>query len=240
MCRMIAAPLGMPGYRLIGAFLRMAQGQNTLHELNTHTGKLTHGEGWGAAFETEGRLEIYRSVLPCWKDPTIESLADARVFLLHARKASQGAVSLNNTHPFDYTSGTRRWFYCHNGTVRDPLPTLPTLKKTASTDSERMFHLLLPHVNQDRVLEGIRSVYNGLQDFTCLNSFLLGPDVFWAVSRFIENPIYYALSFVETPEGLVVSSETLREFGNDWRPLPNGGALRVDRATGLYDLHSCC
>jgi len=66
MCRMIAAPLGLPGDCLVDPFLRMAQGRNTLNEVNTMFGKITHGDGWGAVCGQEGELTVRRSTCGQW------------------------------------------------------------------------------------------------------------------------------------------------------------------------------
>jgi predicted glutamine amidotransferase len=238
MCRMIAAPLGVSGHLLIDAFMRMARGHNALNELNPSHGAWTHSEGWGAVFERAGRLEVLRSVNAVWEDPDLETLRDRRVFLLHARKASSGAVALTNTHPFEYEIEGARWFFCHNGTVRDPLPTPSTLLKSTSTDSEKIFHMLLPEVAEGRVLDGMCDTYGSVRNFTCLNSFLLGAKEFWAASLYSENPDYYTLSFVTTPNGPIFSSEELSEFAGMWTVIPNGHAVRVDLATGRNDVHA--
>ncbi len=238
MCRMITAPLGVPGRLVIDPFVQMAQGLNAVNEINTSYGKWVHGHGWGAVYEKNGHLKILRSVEACWDDPVLETLRDERIFLLHARKASQGAVVLDNTHPFDYEVDGAHWIYCHNGTVRDSLETPSTLQKTESTDSEKIFHLLLPYMRNNRVLSGLRSVYGEIRDFTCLNSFLLGPEAFWAVSLYAENPNYYALSLTKGPDGPIFSSEPLAEISGTRTIIPNGHAVYVDRSTGKINVIS--
>jgi len=109
---MIAAPSGLPGRLLIDPFLRFGRGRNTTNEVNTELGKVTHGDGWGAVYESEGSLQVHRSVEPCWEGEEIEALREKRVFLLHARRASQGGVALENTHPFEQEIDGARWFFC--------------------------------------------------------------------------------------------------------------------------------
>ena len=229
---MVAAPLGAPGVLLTEPFLRMAQGRNAINEHNTKLGEWTHPNGWGAVYEEDGRIAVLRSVAPCWEDPAIETLSNKRVFLLHARRASLGAVSLANTHPFDVDLDGRRSFFCHNGTVRDPLPT-PNSVKDEPTDSERVFHHLIPFLREGRTLEGFREVYGRFRNYTCLNTFLLGPDDFSAVCLFTRDPVYYTLSLATSPHGPIVSSEPLAEFSftsrlttgrnywGDYQPLPS-------------------
>jgi predicted glutamine amidotransferase len=229
---MIAVPMGAPGSLLIGPFLRMAQGLNAVNEVNTEPGTRVHRDGWGAVVERDGQLHVLRSTSPCWEDPGIETLRDVRIFLMHARNASRGSVTIGNTHPFEYAVDGTRWFYCHNGTIRDPLPASPTLGVDAGTDSERIFHLLLPYVASQRVRNGINAVYGQVGDFTSLNSFLFGPDAMWAVAVHATDPGYFTLSLAETANGPIVASEPLHELSADWRGIPNQHMIHIDRTTG--------
>jgi len=235
MCRMIAAPLGASGSLLIEPFLRMAQGRNAVNEHNRKLGEWTHPNGWGAVYEEAGELKAMRSIAACWEDPAIESLSSKRVFLFHARKASLGAVSLANTHPFEADVDGKRFFFCHNGTVRDPLPSPPTLTKDEPTDSERVFHRLIPFLREGRALDGLREVYGAFRDYTCLNTFLVGADDVWAVCLFTRDPVYYTLSLASSAHGPIVSSEPLAELSGERRPIGNGEALRIDRRSGAVE-----
>ena len=231
MCRMIAAPRGVPGSLLIEPFMRLAQGRNTLNEINTVLGQWTHLESWGAVYERDGELVSVRRTRSCVDDPELERLRDEKVFLLHARKASSGAVCLDNTHPFSYDLNGARWFFSHNGTVKDPLTVPETLNRDGSTDSERVFHRLLPFVETDP-LYGVRKVYRGFHDFTCLNSFLMGPNTLWTVCFHTENPNYYTFAVADLPSGPVIASEPLADVADVWMPMANERVLAVDRTTG--------
>ena len=231
MCRMIAAPLGVPGGLLIEPFVRLAQGRNTLNEINTVLGQWTHLESWGAVYEQDGELVTVRRTRSCVDDPELERLRDAKVFLLHARKASSGGICLDNTHPFSYDLDGGRWFFSHNGTVKDPLSVPSTLDREGSTDSERVFHRLLPFVEADP-LQGFRKVYREFSDFTCLNSFLLGPSSLWTVCFHTENPNYYTFAVADLPNGPIIASEPLADVAEVWTPMANETVLVVDRTTG--------
>jgi len=119
MCRMIAAPFGIKGGMLIEPFVRMARGENALHEHNQSLGRFRHGDGWGVVYEEGKTYHSYRSLKPCWDDPTLEQLRDRTILLLHARRASRGNVTLENVHPFQHTHNAQTWYFCHNGTIKD-------------------------------------------------------------------------------------------------------------------------
>ncbi|MFC2095876.1 class II glutamine amidotransferase [Candidatus Bipolaricaulota bacterium] len=168
----------------------------------------------------------------CWEDKGIQSIGGNRVFLLHARRASRGAVNQDNVHPFQAAVGDARWSYCHNGTVKQTLEIPTSLRKQNSTDSETMFHLLLPYVEHGRVLEGLRAIYSEIQDYSSLNSFLLGPEALWAVCLHTKTPEYFTLHLAMTGHGPVISSEALEELGTQQTALSSGQVVRIDRVTG--------
>ena len=123
--------------------------------------------------ESENR--ILRSVQACWDDRSIDALSNETVLLLHARMASQGAINLDSVHPFQIGVNGDQWSFCYNGTVREILERPKTLRTSNCTDSETVFHQLLPHLEKNRVLDGIRTIYGAIENFTNLNTFLLGP-----------------------------------------------------------------
>jgi predicted glutamine amidotransferase len=228
MCRMLAAPLGAPGDWLFDAFVRMAEGQNALHELNRVRGSWVHADGWGVVYDGGRGLELYRSARPCWEDPNLDRFRDARVLLLHARRASCGEVRRENVQPFEGLSGRERWYFGHNGTVFDPLPG----RIEGATDSEWLFRRLTEaDLERDPLVE-LRSLYGGLRDYTSLNTLLLGPEELSAVCLSRSHPRYYSLASAETDYGPVVASEPLTGLASNWTTMANGSALRIDRKTG--------
>ena len=215
----------------MASFLSMAQGRNTLNECNTAWGHWTHGDGWGAVVEAEDALAVIRSARPCWDDPAFRELADRRVFLLHARRASKGRVSEENAHPFGASCADDAWTFCHNGTVRDSFPEFDDADD-GQTDSEKLFRRLVPFLCVGDILSGVREVFGSLQDFTSVNSFLLCKSEFWAVSGFRTHTDYFTLHQANTPAGPIVSSEPLAKLSDRWTATANGSVLRCCRLTG--------
>lgn len=235
---MIAAPMGLPGRIVVDGFLRMSQGQNALNDLNTKSGKITHADGWGGVYSGVSGHQVHRSTAACWADPRFDSLRDGTIYLLHARRASTGGKRLENVHPFESIVDGSRWFFCHNGTVREHLPVPTTLANTDPTDSEKLFLQLLPFIREGRVLSGLREILGGIRDFTSLNSLLLGPDELWSVCLHSKHPDYYTLTLTSTPDGPVVSSEPLPELGGEQKSVSNGTILRVGLGTGQIENHT--
>jgi glutamine amidotransferase len=68
----------------------------------------------------------------------------SRHILAHIRKATQGVVALENTHPFQRELWGRYWVFAHNGNLVDHRPKLhAAFHPVGSTDSERAFCWLM-------------------------------------------------------------------------------------------------
>jgi predicted glutamine amidotransferase len=64
--------------------------------------------------------------------------------IAHIRKATQGRVALENTHPFVRELWGRYWVFAHNGDLKDFEPRLhAAFKPVGDTDSERAFCWLM-------------------------------------------------------------------------------------------------
>jgi len=224
MCRMIATPRGISGEKIVEPFVRMARGENALHEHNTTLGKFQHPDGWGAVYKEGDSCESHRSVHPCWKDTELESLKDRTVILMHARRASRGTVTLANVHPFHINHNGRSWYFCHNGTIDDEA----IAKYHGGTDSERYFRFLLAHLNIDDPLESIEAAVSTLHKYTSLNAFLTNGDHFYIINRFSSSPRYYTLYLHQGKDGPIISSEQLPDVATDWEPLENGRIIAYE------------
>jgi predicted glutamine amidotransferase len=111
-----------------------------------------HPDGWGLGWYENGMPHVVRSLTPAHGDAEFEKLShyvSAQTVVAHVRKASVGAISPENTHPFQRGP----WLFAHNGTlpeweaVRGPLEAQlePGLRSElrGETDSERCFYLFL-------------------------------------------------------------------------------------------------
>lgn len=107
-----------------------------------------HRDGWGIAF-FEGR-GVRAFLEPCASaDSPLSDLVQRYPIhslnvIAHIRKATQGAVRLENTHPFQRELWGRYWIFAHNGNLCDYRPELSgRFRPVGSTDSEHAFcHIL--------------------------------------------------------------------------------------------------
>lgn len=107
-----------------------------------------HRDGWGIAF-FEGRgVRVFLDPQPSCQSPVAELVRNYPIRSLnaiaHIRKATQGPVGLENTHPFMRELWGHYWIFAHNGNLAEYSPTLDgSFLPVGQTDSERAFcHLL--------------------------------------------------------------------------------------------------
>lgn len=218
---MIASPVGILGDELIEPFSHMAQGMNALHELNQSLGKFAHPDGWGAVYRENGELRVYRSVTRFWADPKTEVLRGKEVFLLHARRASRGAAALGNVHPFSMIRAGETWYFCHNGTIDDPV----IGKYPYDTDSARYFHYLLDRFDVCDPERSLSRAVAGLADYTAVNAFLFTAGRLCVINRYKKYPCYYTMYRA----GSLFSPEPLFELASNWTPLENGTIVCLEQ-----------
>ncbi|MEH0168287.1 class II glutamine amidotransferase [Paucibacter sp. JuS9] len=107
-----------------------------------------HKDGFGIAF-FEGRgLRHFVDHHSARVSPLAELVKHYPIksqnVIAHVRKATQGVVSLENTHPFQRELWGRYWVFAHNGNLVDFHPRLhAAFKPVGDTDSERAFCWLM-------------------------------------------------------------------------------------------------
>lgn len=233
MCRMIACAGHVPGKKLIEPFIKMARGENELHERNPAPGEFQHGDGWGVVYEEDGKRRLYKSELACWNDPHLPSFRDKRIILLHARRASCGEITLANAQPFHRAHGSVERFFCHNGTIYDSFP--ESERSEGETDSEQFFLFLNDRLAQQRGAPAIRQALEELHSYTSLNCLLLDDDDLYVVNKYDERmktPQYYTLYRYRDAAGVLYSSERFSIGRGSWQPLSNGQVVGTSLSEG--------
>jgi glutamine amidotransferase len=210
-----------------------------------------HRDGWGIAF-FEGRgVRLFLDPQPSCKSPVAEFVRNYPIHSLnviaHIRKATQGPVGLENTHPFIRELWGRYWIFAHNGNLVDYSPALDgSYTPVGRTDSERAFcHLLQTLRNQFPDGEPEPStLHAAINDFTAETrrfgtfNFLLsnGDRLFahrstdlhyiirqapFAVAHLKDEDVAIDFSEVTTPDDRVALVATLPLTDNEvWTPLP--------------------
>ncbi len=231
MCRMAAfmSLEPMKGYEVedfLEAVSRMASRGRSSKESG-----MGHPHGWGLAAFSRGRPVLYvRETFPMWKRGFYARFG-ADVVLAHARAASVGEVSFENTHPFSVVVGDKIWFFAHNGSVRG----IEGGDALGKTDSEAMMLRLTRNgVDPSKLVEGVREIrekfWEGLSSMTFL---MVSADELYALKGAKERPDYFNL-YVKKGERIVILASEPLDDGN-WKEMENWTLLLFRRTEGRIE-----
>ena len=112
-----------------------------------------HTDGWGIAFFEGKGTRVFLDPQPSSTSPVAALVRSypirSKNVVAHIRKATQGAIGLENTHPFMRELWGRYWIFAHNGNLLDFTPTFDgSYLPVGLTDSERAFCWLLQQLRQ--------------------------------------------------------------------------------------------
>jgi glutamine amidotransferase len=145
-----------------------------------------HKDGFGIAFFEDKGLRHFIDHHGARHSPVADLVKRYPIksdnVIAHIRKATQGRVALENTHPFVRELWGRYWVFAHNGNLEGFAPRLhAAFKPVGSTDSERAFcwlmqelaksHAGVPTVHElSRTLAELLPVVAGYGSFNLLLS----------------------------------------------------------------------
>lgn len=107
-----------------------------------------HKDGFGIAFFEGAGTRLFVDAQSARLSPVAEMIRHYPIrshnVIAHIRKATQGVVALENTHPFVRELWGRYWVFAHNGDLKNYQPRLhAAFRPVGSTDSERAFCWLM-------------------------------------------------------------------------------------------------
>ena len=107
-----------------------------------------HCDGFGIAFFEDKACRLFVDNQSAVESPIAELIRNypikSRNVIAHIRKATQGKINLENSHPFSRELWGRQWIFAHNGDLHDFDPVLSgRFTPVGNTDSERAFCYLL-------------------------------------------------------------------------------------------------
>lgn len=113
-----------------------------------------HKDGWGIAFFEGPGCRVFIDVEPSAQSPVAELVRHypirSKNVIAHIRKATQGRVALENTHPFQRELWGRYWIFAHNGNLKEFNPILDgSFMPVGDTDSELAFCWLLQRLRAE-------------------------------------------------------------------------------------------
>lgn len=116
-----------------------------------------HPDGWGVAYYVGGAPHVVRGTGEAGDDRIfhkVSGILSSQTVIAHVRKATQGAITPFNCHPFQYG----RWILAHNGDIPDFAEVRPALMDAIApklrgfllgdTDSEVVFHVFLTELSR--------------------------------------------------------------------------------------------
>ena len=107
-----------------------------------------HKDGFGIAFFEGPGVRLFVDAQSARVSPVAEMVRRFPIksnnIVAHIRKATQGRVALENTHPFVRELWGRYWIFAHNGDLKHYAPRLHgAFHPVGETDSERAFCWLM-------------------------------------------------------------------------------------------------
>ncbi|OGS43129.1 MAG: hypothetical protein A2539_10060 [Elusimicrobia bacterium RIFOXYD2_FULL_34_15] len=197
-----------------------------------------HQDGWGiAGYLGERAVHFGRSCKNVLED--IDSfvasshkaiISNSKITVAHLRKASEGDLRIENTHPFISDD----FVFCHNGTIYNSEKLiLSNCNYEGTTDSERFLKFLLSkiaNVSKKRYPEIIKSVIEEIKEkckFTSLTFLLSDGENLIGYRNYCEDREYYTL-YHSNQKGLsIICSEELPGF--EWTLMENEELIIFDK-----------
>lgn len=152
-----------------------------------------HTDGWGIAFFEDKGLRHFVGYERAIDSPIAKLIREypikSRNVIAHIRKATQGAVSLQNCHPFVRELWGRNWVFAHNGDLKGFAPKLHAhFHPVGNTDSEQAFcwilqelwksHAGLPSVQE--LTHTLRELAKRISPHGTFNFLLSNGEALWA------------------------------------------------------------
>ncbi len=112
-----------------------------------------HKDGFGIAFFEDVGVRLFVDAKSAEDSPVAEMVRHYPIrsnnVIAHIRKATQGHVALQNTHPFQRELWGRYWAFAHNGDLKNYDPVLHSaFRPVGTTDSERAFCWLMQELSK--------------------------------------------------------------------------------------------
>ena len=177
------------------------------------------GHGWGCAWRENGAWRTYHDIAPIWEDRGRPS-GRSRLLLAHARSAFRDeGICVENNMPF--TDDHRVFIF--NGELRGV-----RIKEEGRIGAEKIFNFV-KRFDRGDLHEALRRATRVIEKRTryvrAMNVVIADPDAIYVASRFHEDPDYFQMHCLSSPDTLIVCSAPYAA-GGQWEPIANGTAAR--------------
>jgi len=217
MCRMF----GMAARSPISSHGWLIEGPRSLRALSNE-----HADGWGIAMH-DGAWHIERGTSCAAASDRFTACArdEARLAIAHVRKATVGATTLANTHPFRHGD----FVLAHNGTITN---VAALVARTApvhavfdgDTDSERLFGFVRTHVDEAADVE--RGVCAAVRALRALGDVGAASFLFATATELYAHRCGRALWVLARHDATLIASEPLSD--EPWTEIAEGAVVALD------------
>ena len=205
MCRLF----GLYANKLVNAYFSFFEAKRSFENLSRE-----HSQGWGIAWFDGFKWDLYKEPQSLHESNEAKRrIKNIRgiIIISHVRRASQGEVKKENTHPWLY----KDYVFAHNGDAnREKLLNLLSENYKdleGETDSEVLFHLIVQETeNSGEFIEGVRRAIARINSnniyYTSLNFVASDGRKLYALRYADEDLLYrYTLYYLKRPrEGLKI------------------------------------
>lgn len=191
---------------------------------------IRHPHGWGMVWRTNAAMKFCKEPIEANRSDMLDGILNGmqpqRVTMAHIRFATVGSIRPENCHPYCGTDASgRMWYLMHNGTIYSGKWLVKYLdRQKGSTDSERIFLYLIDEMNTEIRKTGrpltdserfqiVERIVAALSHRNKLN--LL---IYDGVLLYVHKNMKDTLHYIQTPEGILFSTEPLND--RDWKSYP--------------------
>lgn len=153
-----------------------------------------HKDGWGITFFEGKGVRQFLDPNPSCHSPIADFVRTypikSKNVIAHIRRATQGEVKLENTHPFVRELWGQYWSFAHNGDLKNFFPEFNgSFRPVGTTDSERAFCYILQELERsfgkeapslDKLSKRVHELTLSLTTFGAINFLLSNGEFMFA------------------------------------------------------------
>lgn len=202
-------------------------------------GEFLHDDGWGLSFIIDGEIKSYHTLDPIYEcelsEDLLHNIMKSNVLLIHSRFASPGlSKNAEMLHPFIRENKHGKIALAHNGTIKEKEAIRYDNEKydTKGIDSDSLMLLYSLMTEKDKnpdakTIEILKNTIKILPQYSGANIMMLTNNELWVTTNFNRFPKYFTFKYLRGSDRIVLSSEDIPYFGQNWKELNNHEIISV-------------
>lgn len=187
-----------------------------------------HTDGFGIGFFEGCGLRLFLDDKPSAQSPVAELIRHYHIksenVIAHIRKATQGRVTLENTHPFQRELWGGYWLFAHNGNLKQFNPPLGQYYQAVGiTDSEIAFCYILEQLRYrfeqkptyEQLFAALNTLCAQLREYGLFNMILSDGEVMFAHASTL---LYYIIRQAPFGEAHLIDEDIAIDFSTVTTP----------------------